>query len=33
MQIGSSLGFYAAFLMYPEVSDLPQDFWKALPAI
>ena len=30
LQIGNSLGFYAAFLMYPEISDLPEFFWKEL---
>lgn len=30
LQIGSSLGFCAAFLMYPEVSDLPAAFWQTI---
>ena len=30
LQTGSSLGFRAAFLMYPEIADLPSTFLQAL---
>lgn len=30
LQLGRSLGFSAAFLMYPEVCDFPASFWQTV---